>query len=59
MMRYTIIKALTVGFLAVAVEDHMAHGWICQGGICVDTPDPKYKFYQAMVRIEPKNTVKV
>ena len=45
MKNYTVIKASTIDILQTEVKEHLANGWVCQGGVC----QGEFDFYQALV----------
>lgn len=45
-MEYTIIQATRKPELVQTINELLARGWVCQGGIVVDSG----QFYQAMIR---------
>ncbi len=53
-MKYIVVCNTSMDGLSVAVENLLASGYICQGGVSVSSPSRDHcaAFYQAMIKPE-------
>jgi hypothetical protein len=49
-MEYTILSSRNEENLIILVNEHIAKGWVPQGGVCLALDHYAY-FYQAMIKI--------